>query len=219
MINFGPYNAVADAEVELEQLVMKDNHKAAKFFVDFYRIASVLGYNNQALLRKAYLALPRRIKDEMVHFDKPREMDHLRDLVLKIDQHYWEQCSKIAREQASQPKPKVQKDNPPKPTDRKATLPAPNANAKSTDQSKGKSMPESGKKPDAPEKLGKDGKLTEEERKQRFEQDLCLVCGSASHKVCDCPKSTKARGATLSDESSDSQSDNDPDMKPFEAKN
>ena len=28
MINFGPYNQVADAKVELEQLVMKDNHKA-----------------------------------------------------------------------------------------------------------------------------------------------------------------------------------------------
>ena len=27
LINFGPYDMMADAEVELEQLVMKDNHK------------------------------------------------------------------------------------------------------------------------------------------------------------------------------------------------
>jgi len=36
LINFGPYDMMADAEVELEQLVMKDNHKATKFFIDFY---------------------------------------------------------------------------------------------------------------------------------------------------------------------------------------
>jgi len=35
LINFGPYNMMADAEIELEQLVMKDSHKATKFFVDF----------------------------------------------------------------------------------------------------------------------------------------------------------------------------------------
>jgi hypothetical protein len=34
-IYFGPYNQQAEAEIELEQLVMKDNHKATKFFVDF----------------------------------------------------------------------------------------------------------------------------------------------------------------------------------------
>ena len=80
-----PYT-VADAEVELEQLVMRENHKAAKFFIDFYRIASILNYNDQALLWMAYLTFLRCIKDEMVHYDKPRKMDHLWDLVLKIDQ-------------------------------------------------------------------------------------------------------------------------------------
>jgi len=36
IINFGPYDMMTDAEVELEQLVMKDNHKATKLFIDFY---------------------------------------------------------------------------------------------------------------------------------------------------------------------------------------
>ena len=36
LIYFSPYNMMADGEVELEQLVMKDNHKATKFFIDFY---------------------------------------------------------------------------------------------------------------------------------------------------------------------------------------
>jgi hypothetical protein len=35
-INFSPYDQQAEAEIELEQLVMKDSHKATKFFVEFY---------------------------------------------------------------------------------------------------------------------------------------------------------------------------------------
>jgi hypothetical protein len=35
-IYFGPYNQQAKAEIELKQLVMKDSHKAMKFFIDFY---------------------------------------------------------------------------------------------------------------------------------------------------------------------------------------
>ena len=67
MINFGLYNQVADAEVELEQLVMKDNHKATKFFINFYRISTLLDYNNQALHWKTYLTLLKQIKDNLTN--------------------------------------------------------------------------------------------------------------------------------------------------------
>jgi len=86
---------MADAEVELEQLVMKDNHQATKFFVDFYRLALLLQYNDKALYQRAYLALPKRIKDEMVHFNKPCSLDRLQDLIQKINQHYWERKGKL----------------------------------------------------------------------------------------------------------------------------
>jgi hypothetical protein len=89
-LNFGPYNQVADAEVELESMVMKDNHKSTQCFVDFYRLASMLQYNDSALHLRACLALSKRVKDKMVHFVKPRSLDNLRDLVQKIDQRYWE---------------------------------------------------------------------------------------------------------------------------------
>ena len=49
LINFGPYDMIADAKVELEQLIMKDNHKATKFFIDFYQLASLLQYNDDTL--------------------------------------------------------------------------------------------------------------------------------------------------------------------------
>jgi hypothetical protein len=70
-INFGPYDQQAEAEIELEQLVMKDSHKATKFFVEFYQLSAMLNHNESSLYRKAYTAMLKRIKDEMVHFDKP----------------------------------------------------------------------------------------------------------------------------------------------------
>ena len=36
LINFGPYNMMADTKVKLEQLTMKDNHKATKFFIELH---------------------------------------------------------------------------------------------------------------------------------------------------------------------------------------
>jgi Zinc knuckle len=43
-------------------------------------------------------------------------------------------------------------------------------------------------KPDLSNKLGKDGKLTPEERQRRFANNLCLFCGGPGHTASDCPK-------------------------------
>src|SRR5438445_56522 len=62
-------------------------------------------------------------------------------------------------------------------------------------QSKSSSKP---KNPNA-NKLGKDGKLTPEERDRRFKLLLCLFCGLVGHKVPDCPhakKSAKGKAST-----------------------
>ncbi|KIM60845.1 hypothetical protein SCLCIDRAFT_26353 [Scleroderma citrinum Foug A] len=57
-----------------------------------------------------------------------------------------------------------------------------------------------GKTPKLSDKLSKDSKLTSEERKRRFEQNLCMFCGGSSHKAKECLKSgsraAKARSAT-----------------------
>ena len=167
MINFGPYDQVADAEVELEQLVMKGNHKATKFFVDFNQISTLLDYNNQALHQKAYLALPKRIKDELIHFNKPRNLDNLWDLVQKIDQHYGECRSEVSREMPTTPKLKQKSDKTSKPnpnSNRKANPTPSTSGSGSKDKDKDKSKSGNQKKPDLTDKLGKDGKLTTQER-------------------------------------------------------
>jgi hypothetical protein len=50
--------------------------------------------------------------------------------------------------------------------------------------------------PDLSSKLGKDGKLTPEEHQWRFDQGLCMLCGTKGHMVKDCPKgSNKANSS------------------------
>ena len=79
---------------------MKDNHKAVRFFVELNRIVSHLGneYSESALLRRAYLALPKRLKDKMIHHPKPVSLDSFHQLILRLDQQYWEHRGEIARE-------------------------------------------------------------------------------------------------------------------------
>ena len=90
LINFGPYDALTDAKVELDALIMKDNHKATRFFIDFFQLSMLCDYNDRVLLQRVYSMLPKRVKDEMTHFNHPSMLQELRDLVLKIDQRYWE---------------------------------------------------------------------------------------------------------------------------------
>ena len=88
-INFSSWDEQAEAELALEKLTMNDNHKATRFFVEFYRLLAHIDYNENALLRKAYTALPKRIKDSLIHFDKPQTLDELRNLAQRIDMRYW----------------------------------------------------------------------------------------------------------------------------------
>src|SRR3979490_1024771 len=89
-INFGSWDKKAEAELALEKLTMNDNYKATRFFVEFYRLSALVDYNENALLRKAYTALLKRIKDGLIHFDKPQSLDELRNLAQRIDMRYWE---------------------------------------------------------------------------------------------------------------------------------
>ncbi|KAG1850245.1 hypothetical protein C8R48DRAFT_778217 [Suillus tomentosus] len=64
---------------------------------------------------------------------------------------------------------------------------------------------------DLTSKLGKDGKLTSEERKRQMDNKLCLFCGGASHSAWDCTKSTlctaKGRAAVVTLEDKPEASD------------
>ena len=155
LINFGPYDALADAEVELDTLIMKDSHKVTRFFIDFFQLSTLCDYNDRALLQKAYSVLPKRVKDEMTHFNRPSTLQELRDLVLRIDQRYWECKAELARKSGPTPQTNGKFGN-------KSPKPEP-ANEASGSKDNKKLKEHAQKGPDLSDKLGKDGKLTPQE--------------------------------------------------------
>jgi Retroviral aspartyl protease len=70
---------------------------------------------------------------------------------------------------------------------------------KGKEEEKPKGNPSQGqpKKPDLMDKLGKDGKLTQQECQRRQDNNLCLFCGQDGHRVRECPRSTAARAAKV----------------------
>jgi len=53
------------------------------------------------------------------------------------------------------------------------------------------SQSSSGSRSDLINKLGKDGKLTADERKRHLDNNLCMFCGGTGHFTDNCPKKTK----------------------------
>ncbi|KAH9853011.1 hypothetical protein C2E23DRAFT_709855, partial [Lenzites betulinus] len=133
---------------------------------------------------------------------KPATLVGLRDLAQSIDNRYWERKSEQSRDSGSS-KPANKSTS----SDSKSQqAPKPNpGNSGNSNSGTPKPAP-SGTKPAAKtpvkpyaDKLGKDGKLTAEERQRRFTNNLCLFCGGAGHSANACPKKTssaaKARAA------------------------
>ena len=185
--NFGPFDPVGEAEAKIETLVMAEGSRSMIYLVEFNRLASCIQWDNHTLLGQAYKGLACRIKNEMVHHNQPVTLLDLHKLVQAIDYHYWEWKAEITCE--ANPTSKVDPKGDPKITRNPEATP------------KGK-VPENSKSgPDLTGKLGKDGKLTPQERQHRMDNSLCVFCGKTGHIAKECPKSTaiaaRARAAVM----------------------
>jgi len=196
--NFGPHDPIGDAEHQLDNLSMKEGQKINKYVVEFNRLAGqVRGYGDGALRHIFYSGLPDRIKDEISRVGKPCTLDGYRTLAQTINARYWERKSEVARQtktSTSSSSNSASKGNSSASSDSKGK----------TKEKENKNKSSSGAKPtssETPAHLGKDGKLTEEERQRRIKDKLCMFCGQPGHMARDCPKSTsksskaKARAA------------------------
>jgi hypothetical protein len=231
--NFGPFDSVGDAEVDLVTLRMGENHRYIKFIIIFNRLASEVDWNEHALRHSFYQALPNRIKDEMSHIERPTSLKGLKRLTQQIDARYWRRQEEIKRDNrsktfssSSQDKSGNNNNNKSsKNTSTSASSSAPkpsNSAPKSSSASPSSSRPGNGntasqpKKPseDLTGKLGKDGKLTTEERNRRISNNLCLFCGGTGHHASEC-KRAKARAARAAktSESAETKSASDSSKK------
>src|SRR3979490_1898405 len=100
---------------------------------------------------------------------------------------YWERKAEQAREGSSEPKKESKDKSRKSSSDRQQTN---NAN-KSKGKGKKKAMTNEPTRTDISDKLSKDGKLLPKECQRRIDNNLCLLCSADSHKVAECPKSTR----------------------------
>ena len=98
----------------------------------------------------------------MVHHNRPVTLRNLRKLIQTIDHHYWERKAEVTRE--ADPTSRIDPRN-----DLKT-----GKNPEATPKGKSPENPKPG--PDFVGKLGKDGKLTPQERQRRMDNSLCLFC-------------------------------------------
>jgi len=189
--NFGPHDPSGDAEMQLEQLNMREGQHINKYVVEFQRLASqVRGWGDGALRHQFYNRLPARIKDEISRMGKPATLSEFKTLAQTIDACYWERKGEISRETKSS------SFNPLKPSTsgRASSHPSGSGNHRSGQNKSAKpasvSTSSTPKAPDLNTKLGKDGKLTAEERQRRLDKKLCLFCGRPGNSPQDCTKLT-----------------------------
>ena len=203
---FGPIDPTADAEDNIDNLKMKDNQRILKYNVEFNRLAVQTGWDDSVLRHRYYSGLAERIKDSMGQTGKPSTLEEMKTIAHSIDARHWERI----REKSRSGSDKTTNATSANKSDKK---PTPSNNSYTSNNSKSSTSKASGSntnKNDKPkpttnnpiaDKLGKDGKLTPQERQRRFDNNLCMFCGQSGHTASNCPKSSsaaskKARSAT-----------------------
>ncbi|KIM57582.1 hypothetical protein SCLCIDRAFT_28685 [Scleroderma citrinum Foug A] len=139
-------------------------------------------------------------RDEISRIGKPCTLDSLRAIAQEIDARYWECKEEVACQNKTSTSTSTNTNTTSKSSGKSEKSKSSSGNSAQPSSSSNPAPKKPGKTPELLDKLGKDGKLTSEERKCRFEQNLCMFCGGSGHKAKECPKSgsraAKARSAT-----------------------
>jgi Domain of unknown function (DUF4939) len=214
--NFGPHDPVGDAEKALAELSMKKTGHITKYNVDFWELASRVDWNEAALRDRYYRGLPLRLRTELLRGGRPETLASLRLKAQDADNIYWMQEEEIRLETRSSgnsgnsgrreakgiSQPNV--SGQPRPH---SSFPA---NRRNFGNSSGaRSMFQRDKPRETlSDKIGKNGKLTGEEKDRRMKEGLCLYCGEKGHIAGACPKSrsTKGRSAVIESRSDSADS-------------
>ena len=209
---FGPIDPAGDAENGIDYLKMQDNQRIIKYNVEFHRLAIRTGWDEAVLRHRYYTGLAERIKDIMGQQGKPATLDAMKTLAHAIDARHWERLREKSRSGKSKSDDKTDdhKSDKGKKSDDKGKNPSSgnsnsnsnnnnNKNKNNKDNKPNKASSSSASSNPLADKLGKDGKLTQQERQRRFDNNLCMFCGGVGHTAANCNKAAaskaKARAA------------------------
>ena len=150
------------------------SQSAANYSVDFQILANECGWDEKALKAVFIHGLSDDLKDELATRDEPQNLHDLYTLCIKLDSRMRERNrEKMSRARRMAPSPVLVGSSPPL----VPALPPPPTPAPSPVL-------------DEPMQLGKT-RLSQEERRRRLEQHLCLYCGEGSHTLSKCPNQPK----------------------------
>jgi hypothetical protein len=191
--HFGPLDPAANAENDIDNLKMSENHHIVEYNVKFNRLAIQTGWDDSVLRHRYYSGLAERIKDIMGQQGKPSTLSAMKNLAHSIDARHWERFREKSRSENPTPHSSIDLHTEPDPP---------------TSSKHNSTPPEFSDMLRNPftisDILGKDGKLTTQERQRRFDNNLCLFCGGTGHMVNACPKSLAKAFAAKAMEDSDS---------------
>lgn len=169
---FGDRDIMLVAQSKIEHLRMADNHHAPRYIIEFAQWAPLTGYNEIALMKQFYDGLPERLKDKISELEPSETFADLRILTQRLDARYWRR--QFEKEPARRQQTKSgEKPKETKPASTSASASGTTANK--TTEAKPKN------------KLNSAGRLSDEERKRRMENKLCLYCAAPDHIRANCP--------------------------------
>jgi hypothetical protein len=154
---FGPINPTADAEDGIDILKMHENQNIVQYNVKFNSLAIRTGWNDSVLRHRYYCGLAERIKDIMGQQGKPTTLEAMKTLAHSIDFRHWERLHEKSCSGNSTPYSVTRSGN-------SVPLPSSKLNSTPSDFSAKHQKPLAS----ISDKLGKDGKLTIQERQCVF---------------------------------------------------
>ena len=195
---FGPLDPTADAADCIDNLKMKDNQCILKYNIEFTHLATLTGWDDSVLWHRYYSGLADRIKDIMGQQGKPDTLDKMKVMSHSIDARHWECVREKSRSGPNKSNNSNNSSNSNKSDKKSNSTPStPNSsnktptkspnNNKDNKNNKLKSIPSP-----LADKLGKDGKLTPQERQCCFDNNLCMFCGALGHTATNCTKASSS---------------------------
>lgn len=138
------------------------------YAIEFRTLSAETGWEGEALVSAFYQGLRESLKDEMVNRDWGDDLDDIITLATALDKRIQERRRERRELRLLQPNRAIS------PSRRTSQLPLP-APSPTSDQG------------EEPMQLGR-SRLSLEERRRRFQQGLCLYCGSQDHQRLQCPE-------------------------------